>query len=414
MSTFHVEPGDVELKRSVLMNRARTVKLDIQSQIISFSIYEDMLAPCLYAEIDIMDGINLLQAFPIIGEEFIELEFQTPGFPAPAVYRFAVHSVTNNRPEKARVSLYTLKCVSEEQLTSAAKMVQLVGKGSYSDLVTDILKRELSTKKPIYVEPTRGTSGNVIPKLKPLAAIDYLRQMSISVDTLTSAFMFFETQFGFQFRTIESLINQNLKKPIRQFKYVEESWSSTQAGAHAQRNIIKFEVVNRVDSVEKIQTGSLNNIVSGYDLISKGVRQTKHELPTAINTFVTTDAKSQAPTSTQLYQEYGTSPADTFFMSFDSSRGLVYRDLSTAARRAYTSMLTQNVIRILIHGESNITAGDLLEIKLPSISSETSTRLTDTLIAGNYLIVRLRHIITRDVRKKHMIAADIIKVGYTV
>lgn len=407
------EPGDVKVSRLMLLNKDKTVKLNLLPQLISVSVYEDIQAPCLYAEIELVDAINIIQKFPIVGEEFVELEFATPSLPVQAVYRFAVTSAKGNKSDpNAQTSTYTLVCVSEEQLKSAAKMIQMAAEGAYSELVKDILIFELDTNKPIYVEDTRGLMGSVLPKLKPFAAIDYLRQMAISTKSTTSAFVFFENQLGFQFRTIESLMEQNQGKTAKQFKYVADVMSTKEGAANAQRNIIKYELISRTDTVDKIQSGVLNNMVTGYDMISKDIRRSFHDIATDIKSFMTPDKGARAPLSAQQYQDYGQSPADTFFMSFDSSKGNIYRDLTAAARRAYTSLLTQNVTRILIHGDSAIVAGDLIEIELPDVSGDTGRKKQDTFVSGKYMITRMRHIIVNDVKMKHMISADVIKVGY--
>ncbi len=416
MSTQNfTEPGDVKVTRLMLFNKDRTAKLSLMPQLISFSVYEDIMCPCLYAEIELVDAINIVEKFPIVGEEFVEIEFVTPSLPIQAVYSFAVTSVKGSKADpNAQSSTYTLVCVSEEQIKSAAKMIQVAGAGTYSEIVKDILVRELETTKPIYVEDTKGLMGNVVPKLKPFAAIDYIRQMAVSTKSTTSAFLFFETQLGFQFRTIESLMEQNQGKTAKQFKYVSDVMSTKEGSANAQRNIIKYEVISRTDTIDKIQSGVLNNVVSGYDLITKELRTTVHNIAEDIKNFVTPDKKARAPLSATQYQDHGTKPADIFFMPFDSSKGGIYRDLTFAARRAYTSLLMQNVTRILIHGDSALLAGDLIEVEMPSVSSDTGRKKQDTFVSGKYMITRLRHLVVNDVKIKHMISADIIKVGYSV
>lgn len=409
------EPGDVRILRIALLNKDKTVKLSLMPQLVAVSVYEDIQSPTLYAEIELIDAIDIIQKFPVVGEEFVELEFVTPSLPLPAVYNFAVVSAGNGQPDpNAQVNVYTLKCVSTEQLKSAAKMVQLAAGGSYDTLIKEVLTKELETTKPIYIEPTRGLIGNVIPKLKPFAALDYIRQMAISQKTATSGFVFFENQLGFQFRTIESLIEQGQQKTAKEFVYVADVMSTKEGAANAQRNIIKYETISRTDTVDKIQSGILNNVSNGYDMISKQVRQTVHNIAEDIKTFVTPDKKARAPLSQQQYQDYGQKPADTFFIPYDSSRGNIFRDLSFAARRAYTSLLTQNVTRIMIHGDSTIVVGDVIDISIPGVSGDTSRKKPDSFVSGKYMIIRLRHILANDVKPKHIITADVIKIGYTV
>lgn len=408
------EPGDLKINQFRLYNRDKTVSLSLMGQLVTASVYEDLQAPVLYAEIELRDGINIVQRFPIVGEELVELEFVSPGLPVPASYFFAVFSVKNiSADSNAQMASYVLRCVSVEQLRSASRMSQIaVASGTYSDVVKDLLVRELQTTKKAYIEPTRGVMGNVVPKLKPLAAIDYLRKMAISTSSATSAFVFFENQLGFHFRTVENLIEESRKKPIKEFIYVANVMSSKEGAANSQRNIIKYEIISRTDTVDQIQKGVLNNVVSGYDLISKEVRSTPHDLSQAIGSFVTTDQKARSTVSRSTQLEYGQQPNDTFFIPYDSSKGEIYRDLSFAARRAYTTLLNQTVVRVMLHGDTTMVAGDLIDIKFPDVSSTTDTQKPDAFTAGKYLIVRLRHILVNDLRQKHIITADLIKIGY--
>lgn len=415
------EPGDVIIKSVVLMDKEQRKNLNrlqgklqkLDSQVVSINIYEDMQCPVLFCTVELLDAINIVQSFPIVGEEFIGITIQTPGLPSPVEYFFAVTSISQGKTgEASQYQTYTLTCVSEEQLASAAKMTQYAAEGSYSDLVKQIMERDLETKKPFYIEPTRGLMGNVIPKLKPLAAIDYMRQMAISQQSTTSAFVFFETQKGFQFRTIESLIAQNQKGYIKEFEYLTDVMSQKETSTRSFRNIIKYEVISRTDTVDKLQTGVLNNVSNGYDLITKSIRQTTHNIATDIKNFVTPDKKARAPVTQSLHQQFGQQPADTFFIPVDSSQGSIARDLTFAARRAYTALFNQNVIRVLIHGDTSLVPGELIDVALPEIKGTSSTKKQDSFNSGRYLVIRLRHMIIKDVKVKHTISADIVKIGF--
>lgn len=415
------EPGDVVIESIDLIDKRQkenpgqpTGKIQrLDSQVVAFNVYEDMQCPVLFCTIELLDAINLIQTFPIVGEEFITIGIRTPGLPKSTYYTFAVTSVVKgSTAESAQHQNYTLTCVSEEQLASSAKMTQYAIDGSYDELVDQILVRDLETKKPYYIEPTRGLMGNVVPKLKPLAAIDYIRQMAISRQSTTSAFVFFETQLGFQFRTIESLIEQKQKGYIKEYEYVADVMSSKEATTHSMRNIIRYEVLARTDTVDKLQTGFLNNASYGYDVISKAIRETAHNIATDVKNFVTTDEKARAPVSQNIHQQYGQQPADTFFIPVDSSKGSIARDLTFAARRAYTAMFNQNVIRIMIHGDTSLMAGDLIDINLPEVKGTTSSKKPDSFNSGRYMVVRLRHMIIKDVKHKHTITADVVKIGF--
>lgn len=410
------EPGDVKIVSLDLYNSSRKNRLSILPQMLTFSVYEDLRAPTVYAEIQIRDSINIVQDFPIVGEEYIEIGFQTPGLAHPIIYKMAVVDVKNGETNlTATSSEYTLRCVSEEQLASSAKMVQVAQRETYGKVVFDIIKNDLESKKGIFIEQTKGMSGVVVPKLKPFAAIDYLRKMAVSSEYLSSGFVFFENQAGFNFRTVEGLIktgSANINSRV--FNYIPDVTVSKEINANAQRNILKYEIVSRTDTVEKLQTGLLNTVTTGFDVVTKTLRDTVHQLDKDIKSFTTTDKKARSTVSQSMYSKYGSQPNDTFFMPFDSSKGTTYRDMSFSSRRAYSEMLEQTVVRIMIHGDTSIKAGDMITVHFPETAGTTGRKKDDEFISGNYLVSRLRHIIANDPRPKHLITADIIKVGYTV
>ena len=52
--------------------------LSIVKSTMSVSIFEDILSHFLIGEITLVDGINLIDKYPIVGREIIEITFRTP------------------------------------------------------------------------------------------------------------------------------------------------------------------------------------------------------------------------------------------------------------------------------------------------------------------------------------------------
>jgi hypothetical protein len=74
-------------------------------------------------------------------------------------------------------------------------------------------------------------------------------------------------------------------------------------------------------------------------------------------------------------------------------------------------LLNSEVTRVLIHGDTGLKVGDLVSLLLPSPTGTTDRKKDDQLSSGNYLIIRLRHIITTGTKPKHQIAFDCVKMG---
>ena len=94
------EPGDIKILSIRLTNTNKTANVDIRAQTMSLSIFEDIEEPTVYAELMIVDSVNLVKDFPIIGEEEVEIVYITPGRDKPTKYNFRTFSVegTVNNP----------------------------------------------------------------------------------------------------------------------------------------------------------------------------------------------------------------------------------------------------------------------------------------------------------------------------
>jgi hypothetical protein len=113
-------------------------------------------------------------------------------------------------------------------------------------------------------------------------------------------------------------------------------------------------------------------------------------------------------------EKYNNRVSKNFFMSKDSSKGADFVDDFAGSKHSYLQLLGQNAIRVLINGDNYMAAGDLVELNLPEVSGTTEVKTKDRLNSGNFLVLRLRHIITSGEggKPKHQIAMDCVRMGY--
>lgn len=176
----HYETGDIKLVKAILRNNNGTISTGIQGQLISLSIFEDIEQPTLYCELTLLDSINLVQDFPIIGEETLELSYYTPGRDAPTKITFSIYGIEGqSSAPTSKGSIYTLKGVSAFHFYNASTTVSKAYKTVISDMVADILtdmSNKTGIKTRVSIEPTKGLVPITIPRLSPFSAIDFLRQ----------------------------------------------------------------------------------------------------------------------------------------------------------------------------------------------------------------------------------------------
>lgn len=423
MSAKNYEPGDVNIIKVVLQKTASGSQLpvDIKPQMLSMSIYEDIEEPSMVVELTMIDSINLVQDYPIVGEEIISVSFFTPGRDNPTKLNFLVYSVesTGTSPT-SKGSIYILKGVSPAHYFNSSELVEKSYKDTVDEIVKDIIKTTLQgsqySTKNVNVEKTKGILPLTIPRLKPFQAIDLLRQKAVSAEFASGgSFVFFENQYGYQFKSIEGILKEGKQEvKTKVFTYAPDTGSDNDRKQYSFRNIIRYNHLGKFDSIEKLNSGIVVNTVQSFDILTKMSETTEFKLSEKAKTFVTTENNARLPNSNEFIEKYSKSAAKKFFMAKDTSRGDDYIHTNIGSKSAYASLLNQNAVRILVHGDNYLSAGDLIELNLPETSGTTEKKINDRNNSGNYLITKLRHILTMEegAKPKHQISIDCVRMGY--
>jgi hypothetical protein len=408
------EPGDVEIKRFEISNKNIDAVLSPLDQLLGADIWEDMSKPTMYAEFTFQDNLNLLQNFPIIGEEDISIEIQTPGMSTSTLFKFRTFEVANVVKDKNGKGLtYTVRCVSDEHLRSGASLIKESQTNTVDKMVPIILAKYLDSKKSLAVDEAKGLQTIAFPKQNPLMAIDMLRQRAVSKEYASSAYVFFENQAGFNFKTIEGLIKDG--KPTigsRVFNTQQNSQGSKIAQANAFRTIKKFENIAKADGNKKASMGVYKAVTKVFDLNTKTFVSSEFNLKEVFDKFQKPAAgKTQISNSDEFIKEYGEGVPKQFFSLKDTLRPDNFMDTAIAVRNSFSTLLNSDVTRILIYGDSGLKVGDLITLDFADPTGTTDVKKDDTMMSGNYLIIRLRHMITPSTKNKHEISCDCVKMG---
>lgn len=421
MTNYFYEPGDIRIVKVELTKPGRPYSVDIRGQMISASIFEDMEEPSIMLEMLMQDSINLVQDFPIIGEEILDITYLTPGREKPTRLSFRVFSVESTSvAPTAKASMYVIKAVSQIHFFNIFNNISKSYNTTISDIVEDILKQVASftDRKTIrtFIEPTKGIVPITIPRMQPFAAVDMLRQRAVSKDYPSGGvFVFFENQYGIQFRSVEGIVTEGKKEVgSKIFTHAPDTKSDNERDQYKFRNIINYQHLGRFDTVNKIQGGMLNTEVQSFDILTKTLTSDVYSLSENARLYPTTDGKNKLPNTNEFITRYeGTSP-NRMVVPKDSARGDDFIHATLGLKNAYTLLINQNIIRILIHGDSYMSVGDVIEVNLPEVSGTTEKKTKDRLSSGNYLVTKLRHNITMEEggKPKHTISMDCVKIGY--
>lgn len=408
------EPGDVNVKRVELSNKTLKAGINPMDQIMGIDIFEDISKPTIYAAIYFNDNIGLLESFPIIGEEEVTVEFVTPGIKKTTTYKFRSFEVSNVvRDVNGKGVTFMLRCVSEEHLYNGSQLVKQSYETVLSSVVPDILSTYLSSKKEFIVDETKGIQTIAFPKMNPLQSIDMCRTRAVSKQYPSSAYVFFENQAGFNFKTIEGLVKEGKPRIGSRVFNVQRNTSSSKPEtlANAYRTIINYQNIASTDSNKKAAEGVYKAVTKTFNLSSKTFTSENFNLKDVFSKMETFDKKNQIPNTDDFIDKFGSGVPKQFFVPKDDLRPDNFIDTMVAVRNSFAVLLNSNVTRVLVHGDSGLKVGDMVTLELPSATGTTDRKKDDKMVSGNYLVTRLRHMITPSTKTKHQIVFDCVSIG---
>lgn len=413
MSNYNYSINDVKIKNVSITNHKGNGGVIDMNQIINISIYEDISKPTLYATIGMVDALDLLTKIPIIGEENVEFTIETSGIASPSTFKFKVFQVSDVAAfENNKGLTYTLHCVSEEHLRNTSILRSHMS-GLINEMVENILTTSLLTKKKFYQEKTVGLELLNLPQLKPLAAIDFLRQRAVGDEHRASPFVFFENQYGFNFSTIKGLFERGLKEVVpigREFFFKQNPMVSPERQRESFRSILNYQLVYNGETYRKLQQGAYKMRTQMFDLATKTFENVDFDLSEKFSSLAP-DTKKTIPNSSDWLNEFAQNIPQLLFGVKDSSKPTTFVVDTLAAKNAFSLLLNDDITRVMVPGDSGLAVGHVVRLNMPEIDGLSGQKKLDLVRTGDYLIVRLRHMIYFENTSKHRIVFDCVQMG---
>ena len=171
--------------RSPSLDRGR--RYDLIPHLREINIYENIFSNSLTANITLDEAINLPARIPIVGEEIIEIEFESPGMgdtfddgtPIFNPLVMFVHKIVNQQLKTPQSQHFSLELVSEQYLNNAHSRVSKSYNNMRANLIaldiwSEWLKPKTGNMSSGIFEPTERIEQCVIPNWTPFQAINWL------------------------------------------------------------------------------------------------------------------------------------------------------------------------------------------------------------------------------------------------
>lgn len=398
-------PYDYILKELKLINALGT-NVDIDFLFREINIYEDLFSNVLSGDVIVSDSTNLFNTLSIHGNEFISIAFSTPGMKKYQKV-FRIYKVSDYSLRGTSNATFKIHFCSEEFLLNQQYYISKSFKETkLSDIVKTIATKFLKIPKEKLnessVEETSillNVENNplIIPNLKPFEAINWISSFALSRADLSPGFYFYENIDGFNFRSLTSLYSNAPKKTITyapknndprqsvglkhdtldemEYKQVFDVLDNINNGAYASE-LLKLDVLNRTAEYEQFGvTGSSFKMLNDhlpYNLA-------KNRLGNSLN---------QASAYVKMFPKFQENLMSKWLL----------------ARAARLSLLNSTKLHVDLPGDSSLSIGDVLTVRIPKPDSQTNDKniTFDPLMSGNYLITGLRHKLLDDKYSCHV------------
>jgi hypothetical protein len=367
-------------------------RVDIRNQTVSIEYFEDLETPYISGFINVSDGIDYISNLPLIGDEILELEIETPDIDV-IKGSFFIHSITDVLKTGVSTRVYRIHFSSIEFIKNENKSISVC----FSDTGERIIKRIISDKefglgsdKKLFSEPSSNRLKFISPFWKPFDCIDYVCSRSGSKGG-NSSYIFFETKRGYFYYTLEELYSQETAFEFKMDMYEREPDGHANMMEDYKR--IEFASTgNAHDQVSNHRSGALANRKLMFDPLKKVYYDIAQD-------FMSDDAwKRRAHLNKErLYpKEIGRSP-DSYLIRetrvtnshMDSNLSRLDRQL----RQSVMSLYENTKLMIRVRGRCDYTAGMVVDISYPKHSPlrKEDVDPKDEYFSGRYLVKSINH-----------------------
>ena len=443
MPTKVDRPGAFELSDVILISYqsfdgAGTPKrLSIRSLVQEISIYESLDGKFLSGDMTLLDGTNAIQTLPITGFERVEFFFRTPGtdkgfdFSVKTGHPMFVYSLKNRSGVNPRSQIYTLKFVSTEAIRNHQTRISQAFTGQIDQMVTDICYNYLKTKKDLIVEDTKSNHKFVMPRLKPIKAIEQLRKNARSLHYENSGFLFFENGDGFNFKSYEGLFckKDGSPRPVKAH-YSPKIKNIGEDPLYALQSVENFKILQQFDTLNNTANGVYASRLITHDLYNKTFEELDFDYNKEYGkqNHLEQDANGGKRSDNGILPFFNYDNGDTFG---NKSEGKIYYQSETKKihnthelpeskdilqKRISQHIATNSlIIEITAPGTTELRVGDIVNFTLPKYApfSKEDPKDNDKYLSGRYLISAARHHVST-LNKRHTLALELIKDSFNV
>ena len=402
-----------------------------------FQYFEDIMWPSYAATMVIQDNVeNVISTMPIQGFERVVVEVddltETSGEnKGRYTYDFRIWNISN-RVGNERQQTYTLGLISYEGLRNEGTVINRQLKGNISEIVTELLTKDMEIPSSSIDVERSITSIKILPtKKSPYTLIKSFLKKSISekiaittddskeettevvTDVIdpeskkgsgSAGFLFFQTNRGFVFKSIDTLISDDT--PVIGDKFF---WQPAKLNDPSLNRIQEIVFGQEFDIIKKLREGHFSSLMCAFDINTLTYKEQLYSLANTWDDMEHLGSQTKLPEgqrklskiptrimSTILDNEVWSNDSEIASIENGGDGSHPYQDyqlnyLSQGLARA--GILFNQQLTISLTGHLELCAGDKIEIMIPNQTQEALKGDTtyDSEHSGTYLIKQVNH-----------------------
>lgn len=403
--------GDITIDK-ILITTTSGFYQDIKNQVIGIQLFEDIYSPFITGSMTILDSLDLLNLFPLVGNEYLELKMFTPTIDKAEVDgKFYIYKMSDRQPLGDRSYTYELHFISQEALLDVNKKISKSFSGKCSDIATELLSSDVHGMqlKNFIVEPTSNSTKFISNFWSPIKCINNVTDTSINKNG-SASYLFYQDRYNYNFVSLESLYLGGIFQEFRYDNYVRDidnKGLSTRNINEDYKRIrdIKMPVV--YDYIDRTSSGMYGSNLYTYDITTKRI---KNQLYDAKEMFKYQNHLNQFPlvSGKSVYRYNSTLLAMTKYTGNFSGFGDVTNASSIQNRISLMKQIDANKLQIIVPGRLDYTVGIrvLLTLYKNEPTRDTDVDIIDEIYSGTYLISAINHYINKST---HECTIEIVK-----
>lgn len=424
---------DFSLQSVSIAALGETDGYEIKQMINTFSYVESITSPFVAATMSVADSAGLLADLPIQGGETVKIVVDTSSIEEPQEYVMQVWKV-GNRYAKNQTQAFTLGLVSVEALNNECIRLAKPISGKSEEVIEKILLEDLKSKKTFNTtlndisSPTRFKVKMLPTNRRPFDVISSLSVKSVRVEGSgttvsgssksdtpkiggSAGYFFWENKRGFNFFAVDDLLKEDADSTWG--PYIEKPANQSD-GADDRVTISQATFMSEVDILSSMRKGKYSSLIIFFNHSTGQYHEYAYSLKQAYD-----DMQHLGPQNKPSLIEFDGDPISEYptrivstildheswynepgIASFEESDGSEKPSEFCDFHKHYAAqslmryeLLKHQMATIVIPGNSEICAGDKINIKL--VNKAPGARIQDEPYdqesSGIYLIQEVTH-----------------------